>query len=224
MLFKYLDLDKKDKEIKLPITEKEFNFIKDEVKGVSLDDLYDWRFWDIRDYLFKEIIIKPHTNKVKSFFEKIQLNDFDFVEDENQAVRVVDIYFHVYIWNSVFIAAEPNNELYDDKIYKDRLECDIEFELEEIEHLLRQILDAFEVEYITIIEEEQICTIELEIDDLMEDFFRECWLEKKAFTKSSMIGVLFQATGYGTSNDIETGEEIVGEIKEYALKKGIEII
>lgn len=228
MLFKYNDLDHQVQTIELPISINKFIEVKGEVEGKSLEDInYYWLFWEIRDALFKQFLFDIHKDELLAFIERLQLSQFDFKNPNlNHHVKVVDVYYNVYYWNSVFVAGEPSIGIYDG-IVNDRLELHLDFDTEALEHLLEQLLDAFGVvDYDEYQEEEELATSEIGADGIFEDLVRECWLNKKATTQSEMIGMLFQATGCGSMSDLDSGdivEETEEGIKAYLKSRGVDI-
>ncbi|WP_299336831.1 hypothetical protein [uncultured Psychroserpens sp.] len=228
MQFTYHDTNHTEQHIDLPITTDQFNTVKLEVEGSRLDDIdYWWAFWAIRDSLFKQLHFDIHAAEIKAFIKRLQLNQFDFTDpNADNTVKVVDVYYNVYYWDMVFVAGEPGIGLYDG-ITKDRLELHLEFDVDEFEHLLEQLLDAFGViDYEEYQEEDDLATFELSADALFVELFRECWADVKADTKSDMIGMLFQATGIGDTTDLDTHEAVdqtEDGYREYLKGRGVEL-
>lgn len=228
MLFKYQDTNNQEQCIELPITIDKFIETKGEIEGSTLEDLnYYWVFWEIRDVLFKQFLFDIHKEELVGFIKRLQLNQFDFKNPKvANLAKVVDVYYNVYYWDSVFVAGEPSIGIYDGLV-NDRLELHLDFDTEELEHLLEQLLDAFGVvDYDEYQEEEELATSEIGADDIFETFARENWLHVKNETKSEMIGMIFQGTGCGSMSDLDTGdtvEETEDGIIAYLKSRGVDV-
>jgi hypothetical protein len=213
MLFRYQDLNKKEQSIELPITVDKFIEVKSEVKGLELSNIeYYWTFWEIRDVLFKQLMFDIHKHEIMSFLKILQTNNFDFIDShKGTIVKAVDIYYNVYYGDFIFVAGEPCTTIYGNDIIEDigRLELHLDFDTEELEYLLVQLLEALGITGIEDYqEEEELSTSELSTDGYFEDLIRTCWLETKQQTNSKVVGIIFQASGCGSMSDLDTGENI----------------
>ena len=219
MKFKYVNLNKEEKVIDLPVSEEAFNKTKSFVKGSALIDMYyDWLIWDLRDYFFDKMILDSFRKEINSFCKRIQLADFDYEKNAGpEDVKVVQMYYHVYIWDQIYVACAPEGSFHKESLVQDRLELDLEFELNELEHLLLQLLNVLEVDYSEFKEEEDISTNELGIDTLVENLLRECWRKTKEETNSKIVGTLFEATGLGSTGDLDTNE-VIGDSEELIIE------
>jgi hypothetical protein len=206
--FTYTTLDKKEKTIDLPISLEEFKSIKRDVRGEDLYDLDDWVFWDIRDHLFQKLIIYNLKDEFLQFFVNVHTNAFELYESQSkQDIKVVDVYYHYY-YNKIFVCAEPNDAIYPNYKAK-RLEVGLGYDTEELESLLTQILNAFEVDYQEWIDDgEKFSENELEISTFFSHLMQDCWTESKANTNSSVIGMVFYATGGSAYVDLDNGTEV----------------
>ncbi len=218
MKFKYVNLNKEEKVIDLPVTEEDFNETKCFVEGSELIDMdYDWLIWDLRDYFVEKMVLDPFKEEINSFCRKVQLADFDYKENANSKdVKVVQMYYHIYSWHLIFVACEPEITFHKEDIVKDRLELDFNFDLRELEYLLEQILDALEVDYSEFKEEEKIVTSDLIIDFSVKNILKECWNEIKNEINSKIVGVVFQATG-GDPESLDT-DEVIGDSEELIVE------
>ncbi len=219
MKFKYININKEEKIIDLPVSEEIFNKTKSFVKGSRLIDMYySWLIWDLRDYFFEKMILDSFRKEINSFCKRILLADFDYEKHaSSKDVKVVQMYYHVYIWDQVFIACEPEGSFHKESLVKDRLELKLDFELEELEYLLEQLLNEFEVDYSEFKKKEDISTNELEIDFLVENLLRECWRKTKEEANSKIVGTLFEATGLGSTGDLDT-DEVIGDSEELIIE------
>ncbi|WP_299708775.1 hypothetical protein [uncultured Tenacibaculum sp.] len=218
MKFKYVNLNKEEKVIDLPVTEEDFNETKCLVEGSEFIDMdYDWLIWDLRDYFVEKMVLDPFKEEIYSFCKKIQLADFDYKENaSSKDVKVVQMYYHIYSWHLIFVACEPEITFHKEDIVKDRLELDFNFDLRELEYLLEQILDALEVDYSEFKEEEKIVTSDLIIDFSVKNILKECWNEIKNEINSKIVGVVFQATG-GDPESLDT-DEVIGNSEELIVE------
>ncbi|WP_299621845.1 hypothetical protein [uncultured Tenacibaculum sp.] len=218
MKFKYVNLNKEEKVIDLPVTEEDFNETKCFVEGSELIDMdYDWLIWDLRDYFIEKMVLDPFKEEIYSFCRKVQLADFDYKENSSSKdIKVVQIYYNIYSWHLIFVACEPEIVFHKEDIVKDRLELDFNFDLRELEYLLEQILDALEVDYSEFKEEEKIVTSDLIIDFSVKNILKECWKEIKNETNSKIVGVVFQATG-GDPESLDT-DEVIGDSEELIVE------
>lgn len=226
MIFSFLDLNKEEQRVLLPLPKTLFNTMKEESEGLDFDDMeYFEHFTVLRDYLFNIFMLNPYEEKTKAFFKKAQLNQFDFKETHKTSqVKVIDVYYNVYQGDYTFIGAEPSNSFYTGYIVKDRLELRLESNIELLETVLEQFLDALGVDYTDFKEEDELSTFEMYTDGLVETFLLKCWQELKEDTQSNVFGMLFQATGCGGTTDLDNGESIKEtneDIKKYAKSKGI---
>ncbi|WP_299886727.1 hypothetical protein [uncultured Lacinutrix sp.] len=226
MIFNFLDLNKESQRVRIPITEKRFKKISKKNKGRDFDNMnYYLEFMLIRDYLFLVFILNPYMETVKIFFRKIQLSQLDFEDThKNDIIKAADVYYHVYYWNSIFIASEPSTTFYSNGIIKDRLELHLEFDTELLESVLEQLLEALGIDYEAFQEEEDLSTFEIEADSLVTSFLLECWQDVKQETQSKVFGMLFEGTGIGGMYDLDNAKDIEAtdsSIEAYVKSKGI---
>lgn len=225
ILFQYKNLNGQQKSINLPIEQKDFNEIKRQVQHSELDDLGDWEFWELRDYLFETLIINSLKGDAIAFFEKIHLKQFEFEGGFNgNEIKVVDVYYHFDYGDEIYLFSEPSDMLYPNYELKTGLEVHLKYDTEELEHLLEQILNAFSVDYDSWQEEGGLCTDELEIGKLCSGLIFGCWQLAKVKTESNTIGILSYSSGGAGCTDLDNGNDI-DESDEgtrlYLEKKGI---
>ncbi len=222
MFFEYKDIHGNQKTIDLPIELSDFDTIKHRVEGIALEDLEYWEFWDIRDDLYKTLIIENFRDHIIEFFTKIHLQQFEFKDDKKRLdVNVVDVYYHFNYGDRIYLFVEPSWEFYSEEMFKNRLEIHLKYDIEELEHLLEQILDAFGVNYEEWKEEgETLSEDELEIGDMFCDVLFDCWSITKNKTSSSVIGMLSYATGGGGYTDLDTQQDV--EQTDEGIRKHIE--
>ncbi|WP_196888421.1 hypothetical protein [Aureivirga sp. CE67] len=225
MYFKYKNLKNQEQTITLPITKTRFKEIKNEVEDLGLEDLGYWEFWDIRDYLFKTLIIDSFKNDLMSFFENIHLNKFEsYNKVENTEIKAVDVYYHFYNEEEIYLFSEPSVILYPNHNMK-RLETRLEYDTEELEFLLEQILDSFDVNYVNWKNDEyDLSSTDFELGVYFGDLTFECWTKTKEKLKSKLIGLISYATGGAGCMDLDNGNEIeeTDEAISLYLKKEIQ--
>lgn len=216
MIFNYKSLNGNNKSVELPIDQNVFNQFKQQVEGSALEDWGEWLFWDLRDYLFTTLICSGFKTDLCAFFEKLHVNRFK--EDLNgTSAEVVDVYYIFYSGDSTYVCSEPSPVLYPNN-QAERLEIHLNYETEELDCLLEQLLDAFGVNYNSwTADEESLSLSEIDLGDVFGDLFFECWLQTKKKLNSNLIGMLSYATGGAGCVDLDNGNEI-DETEEDVLK------
>lgn len=210
MLLEYKDVKGIQKTIEIPIEQSHFDTIKQQVQGVELEDLEDWEFWKLRDYLYKILIIESFQDQIIEFFTKVHLQQYEFKEGyEKLSVNAVDVYYHFYYGESIYLFVEPSWVFFTDEIVKNRLEVHLDYDTEELENILEQILDAFGVNYENWKEEgDALSEDELDLGGMFCDVLFDCWSISKKETNSSVVGMLSYATGGGGYRGLNTQDDI----------------
>lgn len=206
MLLEYKDVKGIQKTIEIPIEQSHFDTIKQQVQGAELEDLEDWEFWELRDYLYKILIIKSFQNRILEFFTKIHTQQYEFKEGyEKLSVDVVDVYYHFYYGESIYLFVEPSWAFYSDGILKERLEIHLDYDTEELENILEQVLDAFGVKYESWKDDgDTFSEDELDLGEMFCDVLFDCWSITKKEVNSSVVGMLSYATGGGGYTGLDT--------------------
>lgn len=225
MIFNYKSLNGNNKSIELPIDQNVFNEFKEKVEGSALEDWGEWLFWDLRDYLFSTLICSGFKTELSAFFEKLHVDWFK--EDLNGTkAEVVDVCYIFYSGDSTYIFSEPSSVLYPNN-HAERLELNLNYDVEELDCILEQLLDAFGVNYSVWTEDEESLSLdELDLGDIFGDLFFECWLQTKKKLNSNLIGLLSYATGGAGCIDLDNGNKIDETdegILKYVEQRGIDV-
>lgn len=223
--FKVLSSDGNYETLKLFLPKKN-RTAKKITKGIDIND-FDY-FWELRDDLFKSIIIKSFEPQIISFFKKAHTDQFIYKNNsEKESLKVIDMYYHFYS-DEIYLFIEPSYDYYSDGKIK-RLELHLKYDSEEFEKLLIQILDLWQIDYSSFKEEdsyESIWDSELEISEFfLEQLFLQ-WSNIKKQTKSKLIGFISYATGGLYTYDLDNQKEVKNlknETKKYLESRNIYI-
>lgn len=225
MIFNYKNLSGQDTFVELPIDQNVFNQFKEKVEGSALEDWGEWLFWNLRDYLFSSLICSGFKPELNAFFEKLHVNRFKEGLNGTSA-DAVDVYYIFYSGDSTYIFSEPSTDLYPNN-HAERLEINLNYDVEELDCLLEQLLDAFGVDYSLWTEDEESLSLsEIDLGDIFGDLFFECWLQIKKKLNSNLIGLLSYATGGAGCVDLDNGNEIEEteeEVLKYLEQRGVDV-
>ncbi|MDP2542234.1 hypothetical protein CSC81_13495 [Tenacibaculum discolor] len=222
--FKVLNKSGKLEIFKLYLSKKKINQQIKVTKGI---DIYEFNyFWELRNDLFKSIILKSFEPQIKEYLKKIHKDEFIYTDkNEKKSLKVISMYYHFYD-DEIYVFVEPNYDYYpDDKIK--RLELYLKYDSNEFEKSLIQILDLWQLDYSSFTEDnyyESIWDFELEIDSFFLEFMFKHWSEIKKETNSDLIGFITYATRGLYTYDLDNKSEVRGlknETKKYLENKNI---
>lgn len=223
--FKILQEDKTFKEATIFLNKKIVNKQRKLTSNISVND-FEY-FWELRDDLFNNVIIKSFEKQTLDFLNKVHSNDFIYTNNnDNNPIEVVDTFYHFYD-DEIYFFVEPCYDLYsNDKA--DRLELRLLFDSSEFEKLLIKILDSWGIDYSYYEQDdyESIWDSELEMGKFFYDFITKQWKKSKAENNSDLKGFISYATGGAGYYDLDNGnsvKESVGEVRKYLEKNNIYI-
>lgn len=226
-----LDLKKIDLVALLELDEKQILQVKKENQKIDLWKLHE--FWDMKDTLVMRSIFKPLEKDIFEFIKKVHTDQFIYkTEDDPNRVKVVSMHYKYYFWDKFYLFVDPHFDFYHwSKI--DRLSVHINIDYDHTEKQLRKLLDFIGIDYSDITEEDYLdlwCSGSDSPVDSVETIFTDLvgrfWKSIKKEKNSDLLGFISEATGIGSTFDLDTDEDVEGKkfaTRTYIKQKGFNI-